>query len=160
MTTTPTSPVDSSNVTQGGGIPDDALDALVAATIPDADDSTENLSGVGATMPAMTNTLTNAVLPSPPLPAGTTWNGEWFEGARDCYSRARIIAASGWLRHDVKVFIHVIQRANGEIEERVIVPPDLHPDRSLSSAQARQIGEALISVADEFDALGAEAVAK
>jgi len=48
-----THPVDST-ITQGAGIPDDALNALVAATIPDTDDSTENLSGAGATMPGMT----------------------------------------------------------------------------------------------------------
>ncbi|WP_164517961.1 hypothetical protein, partial [Mycobacterium sp. P7213] len=36
---TTTHPVDSS-ITQGAGIPDDALDALVAATIPDRDDAT------------------------------------------------------------------------------------------------------------------------
>lgn len=54
MSTTTTHPVDSSSITQGAGIPDDALDALVAATIPDRDDSAENLSEVGATLPAPT----------------------------------------------------------------------------------------------------------
>ncbi|MEB3034765.1 hypothetical protein [[Mycobacterium] nativiensis] len=105
----------------------------------------------------MTSTITSTT--NVPLPAGTTWDGEWYQGSRDCYSRRRTIEASGWMRDDVNVFIHVIQRANGEIAERVIVPPDLHPDYPLTSEQARQIGEALISVADEFDALN-EAVAK
>lgn len=120
----------------------------------------ENLSVGSATLPSMTNTLTHTALPNPPLPAGTTWDGEWHEGARDCYSQPRTVEASGWLRDDLKVFIHVIQRPNGEIKEAMIVPPDLHPDHSLTSAQARQIGEALISVADEFDALGIEAAAR
>lgn len=90
-----------------------------------------------------------------PLPAGTTWNGEWLEGKRDCYSQPRTIEASGWLRDDARVFIHTIQAATGEITDRVIVPPELHPDNPLTSTQARQIGEALIAVADEFDAVQA-----
>ncbi|TXH20071.1 MAG: hypothetical protein E6R06_22875 [Mycobacterium sp.] len=56
---TTTHPVDST-ITQGASIPDDALDALVAATIPDRDDSAENLSDPGATIPAMTTTTSPA----------------------------------------------------------------------------------------------------
>lgn len=117
------------------------------------DCTAENLSDRDATMPAMTNTTPTNTLPNVPLPPGTNQVSEWYQGARDCYGRVRTITASGWLRDDVSVFIHAIQQANGEITDRVIVAPELHPDDPLTSTQARQIGEALIAVADEFDAV-------
>jgi hypothetical protein len=93
-----------------------------------------------------------------PEPAGALKVGEWNAHAvdgRPFEGRSWVVDGGGWHPLDFRVWIQGIQRPTGEVD-RVISGGELHPDEPITSAQARQLGEALIAAADEMDGLEAQ----
>lgn len=156
-------PVDSSHVTQGAGIPDDALDALIAATVPAADDSAENLSEVDATMPAMTNTLTNTA-PSPtdiwtdlPAPADAT---RVYPLEIDGDGAYRPFGGASRKVGGMLIDVEGEQYRDGRTARRAVLAPTDGAEVILDPAGLRELAEQLLAAADELDTLNVAVVAK
>jgi hypothetical protein len=92
-----------------------------------------------------------------PLPAGAERVYDWHDVGTDdegrfFYGRGWVIERAAHQRRDMFVDIQGVQRPTGEVE-RVITAGELHPDIPITTAQARKIGRALITAADEMDRL-------
>ncbi|MEZ0382155.1 hypothetical protein [Mycobacterium sp. pW045] len=113
----------------------------------------ENVSDPGATLPGM-NTTTDINNPNVPIPAGATSVSDWDGGGRMIYgATSETVEASGSLREDVEIATGGYQEDDGTFVGWEVWAGPIHPDNPMTAAQARQIGEALITAADELDAI-------
>ncbi|OBG36194.1 hypothetical protein [Mycolicibacter heraklionensis] len=127
-----THPVDSS-VTMGDGIPDDALDKLIAATR-----TTDNLSDRDATIPTMTNTT------EVPLPTGATGAEDY--DLEDDKRSVRADLVTGTLATQV----WALQDREGQLSEVDILLGGVC-EQGYSAAQIRELVPALLRAADLAD---------
>jgi hypothetical protein len=91
-----------------------------------------------------------------PWPTGAVKVRDWHDVGTSAAGRAFdglswVIEGDGWHKDDIRVRIQGIQSPTGDVRERVISAGEVHPDTPITAAQARQLAQALIAAADEYD---------